>query len=147
MSSQVRARLSSVEIARPRVSSKLFNLSVKEIVAAALTLICFVAVMIYYATALKPEQDRLNALERKEEEQTKELSQIRQSANSESSNVVDEVKVSLNSLQKFRTSFLQAISEGEISLYREINALSTKHKLRLMSGIEMKKDIPNEEVE
>ena len=63
MSSQVRERVSKLEVRRVRVTRLPFGLSSAELVVAVLTLLFFLVVIVYYFTSLRPEQARLDRLQ------------------------------------------------------------------------------------
>ena len=63
MSTQIRERVSKIEIRRPHLSATRLNFSAFEIVAAFIVLVFFFGTVYYYFSSLKPEQDRLARLE------------------------------------------------------------------------------------
>jgi hypothetical protein len=143
MSSQVRERISRVETKPVRVSSP-FGLSAGELVAGVLALLLFLLVVVYYFTSLKPEQQRLAALESQLALQQDEL--IRNSeGHTESAAAPDSGKDALDSLVTFRTEHLKPHSQGQIALIKEINAIAKKNSCRLMTGIDMRLENPKKE--
>jgi hypothetical protein len=134
MSSQVRERVSRVEVRSASSVARPFGLSSKEIVAAALALIFFLVVVVYYFTSLRPEQARARQLEQRLREQ--EMIVTGAPAGGETTAPVNTGKEALSTLETFKTERLRPLSPGRIALQNELNALVKKNGLQLTSSIE-----------
>lgn len=137
MSSQVRERLSRVEVRPRNLASRRFGLSPVELVVGALTLLFFVMVVVFYFTSVKPEQERLRTLEAEVAKQEDFLIQSVKPLSSENATPTDTAQDALGSLESFRGQHLKPIAQGRIDLIKEINALAKKSNVQLTSGIEM----------
>lgn len=133
MSSQVRERVSRVQVRSTSRVARPFGLSSKEIVAAALALIFFLVVIVYYFTSLRPEQARLRQLEQRLREQDVIVSTP---AGGETTAPVNTGEEALSTLETFKTERLRPLSPGRIALQNELNALIKKNGLQLTSSIE-----------
>jgi hypothetical protein len=144
MSSQVRERISRIEVRQIKLPARPFGLSPAELIAAASVLLFFVLVVTYYFTSVKPEQDRLRELEVQHNAQQSVIDTSLQNQASGANPTQDTAKQALDSLNAFKSSQLtsKARARGEAELFKEINALAKKNNLQLMSGIEVR---PNSE--
>jgi hypothetical protein len=124
--------------AHRRVGRKPFGLSAFEIIAALVTLAFFSAAMFYYLTTLGPEQNRLQNIESKLDALEADIIKVR--AERDAPPPQNTSQEALDSLEAFKLKFLKPTSEGEIALYRDINALAAKHRAQLTSGIDMKRE-------
>jgi hypothetical protein len=134
MSSQVRERVSRLEVRSASGVAQPFGLSPREIVAAILALLFFVVVIVYYFTALRPEQARLRQLEQQLREQ--ELVVNSAPAGEQTSAPKHTGKEALSTLETFKSERLRPLSPGRIALQNELNALIKKNGLQLTSSIE-----------
>ncbi len=137
MSSQVRERLSRVDTRQRSLASRTFGLSPIELVVGALAVLFFVMVLVFYFTSVKPEQERLKALEAEVAKQEDLLIQSVKPLSSENTTSTDTSQDALSSLESFRGQHLKPIAQGRIDLIKEINALAKKSNVQLTSGIEM----------
>jgi hypothetical protein len=145
MSSQVRERVSQVEVRRSRAARLPFGLSAGEIVSAGLVTILFLVVIFYYFTSLGPEKQRLEQLERQDAAQRAEI--VGGASGSGTVSKGDTLKEALDSLESFKAARLKPNTQGEIALYKEINALAAKQGVKLASGIEMRREAVKEETD
>jgi hypothetical protein len=136
MSSQVRERISLSNLRASRASRLPLGLSIGELIAALLALAALVFAVVYYFTALRPEQARLRTLEDELARQGRELVAT-VPPDSPGTNTADKVREALESLATFKNRYLRPLSSGRIALINEINALARKHNVQLTSGIDM----------
>jgi hypothetical protein len=136
MSSQVRERVSLSSLRLTRASQLSFGLSLGEIIAALLALAALVFAVVYYFTALRPEQARLRTLETELARQQSELSQTANAPTSGAGSASN-IQEALDSLSTFKGKYLRPLASGRIALINEINALAKKHSVQLTSGIDM----------
>ncbi|MEW6211425.1 MAG: hypothetical protein AB1631_23875, partial [Acidobacteriota bacterium] len=136
MSSQVRERI-SIGVPR-RIRRKPLGLNAAEIVAILVTAAFAVAALYYYLTTLGPEQRRLQGFETKLNELETEL--IKARAERDQPPAGDTSRDALDSLADFKQKHLKTVSQGEIALYRDLNALAAKHQAQITSSIEMKRE-------
>ncbi len=137
MSTQVRDRVVR-GAARPVSAAKIpFGLNAAEIIAALVGIALLVLVSVYYISSLKPQQDRLRALELEFADQQRSIRAIATPAGKDQASPSDMAKDSLESLETFKTGHLKPFSTGRIDLIKEINALAKKHTVTLTSGIDM----------
>lgn len=136
MSAQVRERVSRSEVRSVRVTRMPFGLSIGEAIAALLALVLLVLVLVYYFSSLRPEQDRLNALNAELAEQQKSIIANKVPMAPETT-TVDSTRNALESLEAFKNNHLKSFSSGRIALIKEINALAKKNNVGLTSGIDM----------
>lgn len=143
MSSQVRERLSRVEVSQIKMPARPFGLSPAELIAAASVLLFFVLVVTYYLTSVKPEQDHLRELEVQHNAQQSVIDTGLQNRPDGANSAQDAAKEALDSLNTFKSSQLtsKARVRGEAELFKEINALAKKNSLQLMSGIEVRPNV------
>jgi hypothetical protein len=134
MSSQVRERVSRLEVRSASGVALPFGLSSREIVAAALALLFFVVVIVYYFTYLRPDQARLSQLEQQYREQ--EVIVNNGPAGDQMPASKQTAKEALSTLETFKTERLRPFSAGRIALQNELNALIKKNGLQLTSSIE-----------
>ncbi|HSE96784.1 MAG TPA: GspMb/PilO family protein [Blastocatellia bacterium] len=138
MSSYVRERIFKQERAEFRRDSRLFGLSAIEVVAAFLTLVFLAVVIGYYFTTLRPQQDRLDRLERELQQQQADIVGVRASESGPSQ--VDLIKETLGTLETFKSDHLKPRSKGIITLFKDFNDIAAKNSVRLMSGINMREE-------
>lgn len=136
MSSQVRERVSLSRFRLSRASHSPLGLSVGEIIAALLALAALVFAVVYYFTALRPEQARLRGLEDELARQQRELATTA-GAPTSGPGSASNVQVALDSLSTFKGKYLRPLASGRIALINEINALAKKDNVQLTSGIDM----------
>lgn len=138
MSTQVREHASRLNLKPMRVSARPLGLTPGELVAAALAIIFFVAAVVYYFTALAPEQERLSALEATLESQQQVLrASVADLKSPDAAPQTDAPTDALNSLLLFKSQYLKPLNKGRIDLINEINTLAKKNSTQLTSGIEM----------
>ena len=135
MSTQIRERVSKIEIRRPHLSTRRLNFSAVEIATGVIVLLFFFGTLYYYFSSLKPEQDRLARLEAQYELQKKQIDLLLTTP--AASPPTDTLKAALESLASFKTQYLKPRHQGQRALIDEINALVKKHGVRLTSGLEM----------
>jgi hypothetical protein len=116
-----------------------FGLNATEILAALFTLALFGLALFYYMTTLGPHQSRLQREESRFNLLDTERIKLRAQASEPLP--VDTTQEALESLEAFKIRHLRPISQGEIALYRDINALAARHKVQLASGIDMKREV------
>ncbi|HXG65650.1 MAG TPA: GspMb/PilO family protein [Blastocatellia bacterium] len=138
MSSQVTSRLSRLSFKPASVASMPFSLNAGEIAAAIFALLFLVTGVIYYVTSLRPEQQRLETLERQYEEQRKDILKMTPQQQTLTKTRAEREQEILDSLNAFKGSRLKPLNPGRIALLNEINALARKNGVQLASGIEMK---------
>ncbi|HET8678419.1 MAG TPA: GspMb/PilO family protein [Blastocatellia bacterium] len=143
MSSQVRERVSRLEVRPIKMPARPFGLSPAELLAAAAALLFFVLVVTYYFTTVRPEQDRLRDLKAQRDAQQTVIDASLQTGGQTVDPSKDAPKQALDSLNAFKGSYLTAKtrSKGEAELFKEINALAKKNSLQLMSGIEVRHNV------
>ena len=123
-----------------------FGLSVGETIALLIAAALLVIVVAQYFSSLKPEQNRLRALEAELDAQQRSIIANTNPPGKAEPNFVDEAKVALESLETFRGSNLKPFSSGRITLIKEINALAKKNSVTLTSGIDMGADLGESEI-
>jgi Type II secretion system (T2SS), protein M subtype b len=145
MSSQVRERVSRFEVrSKSRVAGP-FGLSSIEIVTAALCLLFFAVVVVYYFTSLGPEQARLRALEEKLRQQDVIVSTPQESKVTAAP--APTAKEALSTLESFKGERLRPLASGRIALQNELNALIKKNGLQLTSSIETHLEVAKDEAD
>lgn len=135
MSTQVKERVSKVEIRRPHLARRL-RFNGVELAAAAVVLFFALAVLYFYFTTLKPEQNRLAGLELQYQNQKSALQGV-MTGSSGTGVPKNTIKEALDSLAVFQSGHLRARAQGQRALIDDINALVKKHGTKLMSGLEM----------
>jgi hypothetical protein len=143
MSSHARERV-SIGVPR-RTQRKPLGLNAAEIIAILVTAAFFVAALYYYFTTLGPEQRRLQNFETQLGALETEL--IKARAEIDQPPAIDTTREALDSLAAFKQKHLRTITQGEIALYRDINALAAKHQTQITSSIEMKRENQQEDSE
>ena len=136
MSSQVRERVSKLEVRRVGAKRVPFGLSSGELVIAVLVLLFFLVVIVYYFTSLRPEQDRLNKLQEQLKKAQTEIAEVAAPTAGSASPALS-IKAALDSLQTFKAEHLKPLASGRIALINQINALAKKNGMALTSGIDM----------
>jgi hypothetical protein len=114
-----------------------FGLNLGEAIAVLLGAAFLVWAAAYYFLSLKPEQDRLRAIESELEAQQRSIIAIAKPAGQETSEGEDPAKTALETLETFKGTYLKPFSSGRIALIKEINALAKKNNVTLTSGIDM----------
>ena len=137
MSTHVRERAVRVQARTVRAARIPFGLNAAEAIAAFVGIILLVWVVFYYLTSLKPQQDRLHALEADLAIQQKSILDNTKPLGTETQKPSDMAKDAIESLETFKTGHLKPFSSGRIDLIKEINALAKKHNVTLTSGIDM----------
>ena len=120
MSTQIRERISKIEIRRPHLSTTRLNFSAGEIAAGVIVLLFFFGALYYYFSSLKPEQDRLAKLEAQYELQRKQIADL--ATTPPAPPPKDTLKAALESLSTFKTQYLKPRHQGQRTLIDEINA-------------------------
>lgn len=137
MSTQVRERISR-SVVRTVGSPKIpLGLNRGEIIAALVAVAILLLALTQYFSSLRPEQDRLRALEAQLEAQQQSIIKNTAAPGVVEANVEDEAKVALETLDTFKGNHLKPFSSGRIALIKEINALAKKNGVTLTSGIDM----------
>ncbi len=144
MSSQVRERVSMGRV-RKRPARKRFGLSAVELIAILVTAAFTGVALYYYLTTLGPEQRRLQNIETRLN--TLETELIKKRAERNQPTQTDTSQNALDSLATFKEKYLKTVSQGEIALYRDINALAAKHQVQITSNIEMKRENQEADIE
>ena len=137
MSTHVRERIVSAEARSASATRLPFGLSLAELIAAIVGIVLLVWVAFYYMTSLKPQRDRLRALETDFAIQQKSILDNAKPPGVEQQKPSDMAKDAIESLESFKTGHLKPFSSGRIDLIKEINALAKKHSVALTSGIDM----------
>ena len=137
--------MSSAEARPVGVARIPFGLSLGETIALLIAAALLVIVVAQYFSSLKPEQDRLRALEAELDAQQRSIIANTKPPGKAEPNFVDEAKVALESLETFSGSHLKPFSSGRITLIKEINALAKKNSVTLTSGIDMGADLGESE--
>lgn len=136
MSSQVRERVSKLDVRRVRGARLPFGLSSAELVAAVLALLFFIVVVVYYFTSLRPEQTRLDRLQEDLKKAQSEIAALG-TPTADGPSTALKVKTTLDTLQAFKSEHLRPLASGRIELINQINALAKKNSVTLTSGIDM----------
>ena len=137
MSTQVGERVHRSEVRQVGVTKIPFGLNLGEAIAVLLGAAVLLWAGAYYFSTLKPEQDRLRAIEAELDAQQRSIIAGAKPPAAEKTNVEDEAKNALETLETFKGSHLKPFSSGRIALIKEINALAKKNNVTLTSGIEM----------
>jgi hypothetical protein len=141
VSTQVRERTARSEVRPVGVTKIPFGLNIGEAIAVLLAFAALVLVVAQYFSSLKPEQDRLRAVEAELDTQQKSIIANAKPSGESDVNVEDQAKLALESLETFKGSHLKSFSSGRIALIKEINALAKKNNVTLTSGIDMGADL------
>jgi hypothetical protein len=137
VSTQVRERISRSQVRAVGAAKIPFGLSLGEAIAALLAAALLVLVVAQYFSSLRPEQDRLRAIETELEVQQRSIIANAKPSGAPEPTVEDQAKIALESLETFRNNHLKPFSSGRIALIKEINALAKKNGVSLTSGIDM----------
>jgi hypothetical protein len=147
VSTQVRERIPRSEV-RPVGAAKIpFGLSIGETIAILLGAALLIFSFAQYFASLKPEQERLRAMEAELEAQQQSIIANANPQGDGEATVVDEAMIALESLEAFKGSHLKHFSSGRIALIKEINALAKKNGVSLTSGIDMGANLIESEAE
>lgn len=134
MSTQVREH-PVLDVRRAKRARK-FAVSPAEVMAALAAVAAVTTVIIYYATSLKPERQRAIDAENRLKDQEKTLIEHRLSDKSNDGGG-DSSGLAKGSLAEFNEKWLKPLGQGRIALIDDINALTRKNGVQLISGIEM----------
>ena len=137
MSTQVRERVSRIEARSTRVSRIPLGLNAGEAIAALLAIALLVWLVVAYFTSLRPQQERLRALETELAEQQRSILAGSTPSGGDQPSPSDQARGAIESLETFKTGHLKHFSSGRIDLIKEINALAKKNNVALTSGIDM----------
>lgn len=137
MSTQVRDRIVRSEARAVRPARIPFGLSAPEAIAALVGIALLVWAMFYYFSSVKPQQDRLHALEVEFALQQKSILDNAMPPGAEQATPSDMAKDAVESLETFKNGHLKPFSTGRIDLIKQINALAKKDTVTLTSGIDM----------
>lgn len=137
MSTQVRERVPRSEVRPVGVRKIPFGLNLGEAIAVLLAAAVLVWAVAQYFSSLKPEQDRLRAIEAELDAQQRSIIANAKPDGAEQPSAEDQAKIALESLETFKGSHLKSFSSGRIALIKEINALAKKNNVTLTSGIDM----------
>lgn len=114
-----------------------FGLNVGEAIAVLLAAAVLVWTVAQYFSSLKPEQDRLGAIEAELDSQQRSIIASAKPDGPGQASAEDQAKIALESLETFKGGHLKPFSSGRIALIKEINALAKKNNVTLTSGIDM----------
>jgi hypothetical protein len=107
----------------------------------AIAILLAAAVLLFavaqYFSSVRPEQDRLHALEAELDAQQRSIIANAKTPGMAETSVEDQAKIALETLETFKSSHLKPFSSGRITLIKEINALAKKNSVTLTSGIDM----------
>ncbi len=137
MSTQVRERVSRIEARSTRITRIPLGLNAGEAIAALLAIALLVWLVVAYFTSLRPQQERLRALETELAEQQRSILAGSTPSGGDQSSPSDQARDVIESLETFKTGHLKHFSSGRIDLIKEINALAKKNNVALTSGIDM----------
>lgn len=137
MSTQVRDRIVRSEARGVRPARIPFGLSAPEVIAALVGIALLVWVVFYYFTSVRPQQDRLHALEAEFALQQKSILDNAKPPGPDQATPSDMAKDAVESLETFKNGHLKPFSTGRIDLIKQINALAKKDTVTLTSGIDM----------
>ena len=143
MSSEVRERVSRLEVRPIKLPARPFGLSPAELLAAAAVLLFFVLVVTYYFTTVRPELDRVRQLKAQHDAQQTVIDANLHNSGQTANPAQDAARQALDSLNAFKGSHLTAKTraKGEAELFKEINTLAKKNGVQLMSGIEVRHNV------
>jgi hypothetical protein len=114
-----------------------FGLNLGEAIAVLLAAALLVMVVAQYFSSLKPEQDRLRAIQAELDAQQRTIIANATPSGAAPPPAEDQAAKALESLETFKVRHLKSFSSGRIELIREINALAKKNSVTLTSGIDM----------
>lgn len=137
MSTQVRERVPRSEVRPVGVTKIPFGLNLAEAIAVLLAAAVLVWVVAQYFSSLKPEQDRLRAIEAELDAQQRSIVANAPKQGAPELSAEDQGKIALETLETFKGAHLKPFSSGRIALIKEINALAKKNNVTLTSGIDM----------
>ena len=137
MSTQVRERVVRSEALSSGAARIPLGLNAAELIAALVGIVLLVCAVFYYFSSLKPQQDRLHALEADLAIQQKSILENANPPSSTQATPSDMARDAIESLETFKTGHLKLYRTGRIDLIKEINALAKKNTVTLTSGIEM----------
>jgi hypothetical protein len=136
VSTQVRERVPRSEVRQVGVAKLPFGLNLGEAIAVVLAAAVLVWAVAQYFSSLKPEQDRLRAIQAELDAQQRSI--IANAPGGAAPLVTeDQAAKALESLETFKGRHLKPFSSGRIDLIKEINALAKKNSVTLTSGIDM----------
>lgn len=137
MSTQVRERAPRSEVRQVGVAKIPFGLNLGEAIAVVLAAAVLVWAVAQYFSSLKPEQDRLRAIQAELDAQQLSIIANEKPGGAAPVTVEDQAAKALESLETFKGRHLKPFSSGRIDLIKEINALAKKNSVTLTSGIDM----------
>ncbi len=137
MSTQVRERVPRSEVRQVGVTKIPFGLNLGEAIAVLLAAAVLVWAVAQYFSSLKPEQDRLRAIQAELDAQQRSIIANAKPSGAEPPTAEDQAAKALESLETFKDRHLKPFSSGRIALIKEINALAKKNSVTLTSGIDM----------
>jgi ATP-dependent exoDNAse (exonuclease V) alpha subunit len=137
VSTQVRERVSRIEARSTRITRIPLGLNAGEAIAALLAIALLVWLVVAYFTSLRPQQERLRALETELAEQQRSILAGSTPSGGDQPSPSDQARDAIESLETFKTGHLKHFSSGRIDLIKEINALAKKNNVALTSGIDM----------
>jgi len=129
--------VSRIEARSTRVSRIPLGLNAGEAIAALLAIVLLVLLVVAYFTSLRPQQERLRALETELAEQQRSILGGSTPSGGDQPSPSDQARDAIESLETFKTGHLKHFSSGRIDLIKEINALAKKNNVALTSGIDM----------
>lgn len=147
MSTQVRERAARSEVRPVGVAKIPLGLNVGEAIAVLLAAAVLVWTVTHYFTSLKPEQDRLVAIEAELYAQQQSIVANTKPGGAPEASPEDQAKIALESLEAFKGNHLKPFSSGRIALIKEINVLAKKNNVALTSGIDMGADLGESEAD
>jgi len=123
-----------------------FGLNPGEAIAVLIAAAVLLWAVAQYFSSLKPEQDRLRAIEAELDAQQRSIiANAKPDGPGQPSE--DQAKIALDTLETFKGSHLKPFSSGRIALIKEINALAKKNNVTLTSGIDMGADLGEQQAE
>ncbi len=137
MSTQVRERVPRSEVRQVGVAKIPFGLNLGEAIAVLLAAAVLVLSVAQYFSSLKPEQDRLRAIQAELDAQQRTIIANATPSGAPPLTAEDQAAKALDSLETFKGRHLKPFSSGRIDLIKEINALAKKNSVTLTSGIDM----------
>ena len=145
MSTQVRERAARSDVRPVGVTKIPLGLNIGEAIAVLLAAAVLVLIVTQFFSSLKPEQDRLRAIEAELDAQQRSIIANRKTEGAPEPSPEDQAKIALETLETFKGSHLKPFSSGRIALIKEINALAKKNSVTLTSGIDMGADLGESE--
>jgi len=142
LSTQVREH-PVLDVRRARRARRV-TVSPTEVLAALAAAAAIVVVLVYYFSSLKPEQARAAEAENRLQQQEKTLIEHRMSDKANAEGAGETSGLAKDSLAQFKEKWLKPLGQGRIALIDDINALTKKTGVQLISGIDMQSGAESE---